>query len=71
MGVRYEIWCFIISFLPESLTSSMEKIAEHNFDAWEIVCEGTHYLSPKNIKYLMELRDRYEVEIVVHAPFQI
>ena len=56
-------------FLPESLTSSIEKIAEHNFDAWEIVCEGTHYLSPKNIKYLMELRDRYEVEIIVHAPF--
>ena len=56
-------------FLPESLTSSMEKIAEHNFDAWEIVCEGTHYLSPKNIKYLMELKESYEVDIVVHAPF--
>ncbi|XRO75225.1 sugar phosphate isomerase/epimerase family protein [Methanocaldococcus sp. 28A] len=57
-------------FLPECLTSSMEKIAKLYFDAWEIVCEGTHYLSPKNIKYLMELRDKYDdVDIIVHAPF--
>ncbi|AEF96763.1 sugar phosphate isomerase/epimerase family protein [Methanotorris igneus] len=56
-------------FLPEGLKSTMEKIAENHFDCWEIVCEGNHYLSPKNIKYLMELKDRYEVDIVVHAPF--
>ncbi|NPA63009.1 MAG: sugar phosphate isomerase/epimerase [Methanococci archaeon] len=56
-------------FLPESLSSSLEKIAEHNFDVWEIVCEGTHYLSPKNIKYLLEVKDKYDVDVVVHAPF--
>ena len=56
-------------FLPEPLQSSMEKIVEAHFDAWEIVCEGHHQLTPKNVKYLRELKDSYNVDIVVHAPF--
>ena len=56
-------------FLPETLQSSIEKVAENRFDCWEIVCEGSHQLRPKNVKYLMELKNRYEVDIVVHAPF--
>ena len=56
-------------FLPEPLQSSMEKIAESHFDCWEIVCEGHHQLNPKNVKYLMELKNTYDVDIVVHAPF--
>jgi len=56
-------------FLPEPLQSSMEKIVEAHFDAWEIVCEGHHQLTPENVKYLRELKDCYDVDIVVHAPF--
>ena len=58
-----------IVFLPETLQSSIEKVAENRFDCWEIVCEGSHQLRPKNIKYLMGLKENYEVDIVVHAPF--
>ncbi|MDK2791054.1 MAG: hypothetical protein PWP15_1563 [Methanothermococcus sp.] len=56
-------------FLPETLQSSMEKVAENSFDCWEIVCEGSHQLTPKNTKYLMELKYIYDVDIVIHAPF--
>ncbi len=56
-------------FLPETLQSSIEKIAENRFDCWEIVCEGNHQLTPKNIKYIMKLKDEYGVDIAVHAPF--
>ncbi|ENN95894.1 hypothetical protein J422_05299 [Methanocaldococcus villosus KIN24-T80] len=54
-------------FLPESLESVLEKI--ESFEAWEIVCEGTHYLNSKNIKYLLEIKDSYDISLLVHAPF--
>jgi sugar phosphate isomerase/epimerase len=58
-----------IVFLPESLQSSIEKIAEAKFDCWEIVCEGSHTLTPENVEYLSELKGQWGVDIVVHAPF--
>ncbi|AEK20571.1 sugar phosphate isomerase/epimerase family protein [Methanococcus maripaludis] len=56
-------------FLPETLQSSMEKVAANSFDCWEIVSEGSHQLNPKNIKYLRNLREEYDVDLVIHAPF--
>ncbi|WP_423792224.1 sugar phosphate isomerase/epimerase family protein [Methanocaldococcus indicus] len=56
-------------FLPERLESSIEKIVENNFKYWEVVCEGHHYLTPKNIKTLLRFRDEYNISYTVHAPF--
>jgi len=56
-------------FLPETLQSSMEKVAENSFDCWEIVSEGSHQLNPKNIKYLRALREQYDVDLVIHSSF--
>ncbi|WP_456418599.1 sugar phosphate isomerase/epimerase family protein [Methanocaldococcus infernus] len=55
-------------FLPESLDSALNKIT-NKFGVWEVVCEGNHYLDVKNIKLLRDAKEKYKVDIVVHAPF--
>ncbi len=56
-------------FLPESLESITNKLIENDFYIWEIVCEGNHYLDKKNIKYLLDIKEEYSLEFLVHAPF--
>ncbi len=58
-----------IVLLDKTLKESINVISKENFHCWEIVCEGSHTLNSENIKFLEEVKEQYNVDIVTHAPF--